>query len=168
MRTRRQVVRRRMYPSALKNAVLVGSFTAAILVLRRARTVPSCFATAAQTLIAVSWWTICHCGSAQVRKVPLLDRRYRTGLRSNWNRIPNRHPIVPAEDETEVDLSGAMGSDTASLSQVNGSGGGGMAFTDCLESPVFETPRATLSPESKLTLPRAPIWRWFRPPRIGL
>ncbi len=77
-------------------------------------------------------------------------------------------PDCPHEDETEVDLSGAMGSDTASLSQVNGSGVGGMAFTDCLESPVFETPRATLSPESKLTLPRAPIWRWFRPPRIGL
>ncbi len=59
-----------------------------------------------------------------------------------------------------------MAPSNASLSQVTGSAGGGSAITSQLEAPLQDSLQATLSPESRLDLPRGPTFRWFRPPRV--
>jgi hypothetical protein len=52
------------------------------------------------------------------------------------------------------------------LSQVPGSGDGGSAIPNNLETPLQDSVQAALPPESGTHCPRGPTFRWFRPPRV--
>ncbi len=80
-----------------------------------------------------------------------------------------QEPDRDGEHEELGDILGnsplGMAPSNTSLSQAAGVGIGGFAIANDLETLPQDSLKATLSPESRVNLPRGPTFRWFRPPR---
>lgn len=79
-------------------------------------------------------------------------------------------PSRPLPERATIELKSigvpsGMAPNTSSLTQGNGSGSG-FALAQSFDSASPGTPLTTILAESRMILPRGPVWRWFRPPRI--